>query len=51
MGGELSQAYGLLGLGLLTFASMKLGLPTIRGEVPKDTGLPTFPTIEVLLCF
>ncbi|KAG6415711.1 hypothetical protein SASPL_123125 [Salvia splendens] len=78
MGGELSQAYGLLGLGFLTFvpgvihnsytppvettlfmscmplpqnASMKLGLPTIRGEVPKDTGLPIFPTTEVLLCF
>ncbi|KAL6587538.1 hypothetical protein OROMI_000516 [Orobanche minor] len=49
MGGELSQAYGLLGLGFLTFlpgASMRLGLPTIRGEVPKDIALPQFPTIE-----
>ncbi|KAG6420941.1 hypothetical protein SASPL_117487 [Salvia splendens] len=59
MGGEFSQAYGLLGLGLLTFLpgvlhsaldSMKLGLPTTRGEVPKDTALPIFPTIEGLLC-
>lgn len=28
---------------------MRLGLPIIPGEVPKDTALPQFLTIEVFL--
>lgn len=28
---------------------MKLGLRTIHGEVPKDTDLPLFLTIEVFI--
>ncbi|CAL5369861.1 unnamed protein product [Camellia sinensis] len=45
MGGERSQAYGLLGLGILTFLPvdfMRLELHIIRGGVLKDiTSLPS----------